>query len=70
MTAKAKTKTDKKPETHENPKPESPATDEQRQLDRELDRELADSFPASDPPSVTQPSVESNAPGRKPSSRK
>ncbi len=70
MTAKAKTKTDKKPETHESPKRESPATDEQRQLDRELDRELADSFPASDPPSVTQPSVKSGAPERKPSSRK
>jgi hypothetical protein len=70
MTAKAKTKTDKKPETRESPKRESPATDENRQLDRELDRELADSFPASDPPSVTQPSVKSGAPGRKPSSRK
>jgi hypothetical protein len=53
MTAKAKTKTVKKP------KRESAAADEKKQLDRELDRELADSFPASDPPSVTQPSVKS-----------
>ena len=70
MTAKAKTKTDKKPKTHERPKRESPATDEQRQLDRELDHELADSFPASDPPSITQPGVKSGAPERKPFSRK
>jgi hypothetical protein len=47
MTAKAKTKTDKKP------KQENSVKDKQKQLDREL----ADSFPASDPPSVTQPSV-------------
>jgi hypothetical protein len=70
MAAKAKTRTGKKPETHESPKRESPATEEQKQLDRELDRELADSFPASDPPSVTQPTVKSGAPERKPSSRK
>jgi hypothetical protein len=56
MTAKAKTKTDKKP------KQENSGTDKQKQLDREL----ADSFPASDPPSVTQPSVKSGAPERKP----
>ncbi len=60
MTAKAKTKTDKKP------KQEKSGKDKQKQLDREL----ADSFPASDPPSITQPSVKSGAPERKPSSRK
>ena len=59
MTAKAKTKTDKKP------KQENSGKDKQTALDRELDRELADSFPASDPPSVTQPSVKSGAPARK-----
>ena len=47
MTTKAKTKTDKKP------KQENSGKDKQKQLDREL----ADSFPASDPPSVTQPST-------------
>jgi hypothetical protein len=60
MTAKAKTKTDKKPK-HEN-------SDKDKQ--KQLHRELADSFPASDPPSVTQPGVKSGAPERKPSSRK
>jgi hypothetical protein len=64
MTAKAKTKTDKKP------KQENSDKDKQTRLDRELDHELADSFPASDPPSVTQPSVKPGAPERKPSSRK
>ncbi len=59
MTAKAKTKTDKKP------KQETSRKDQQNQLDREL----ADSFPASDPPSVTQPSIKLGAPERKPSSR-
>ena len=64
MTVKAKAKTDKKP------KQENSDKDKQTPLDRELDRELADSFPASDPPSVTQPRVKSGAPERKPSSRK
>lgn len=58
MTAKAKTKTDKKPKQEISGK------------DKQLDRELADSFPASDPPSVTQPSVKAGAPERKPSSRR
>ncbi|HEY4847625.1 MAG TPA: hypothetical protein VIH87_07475 [Methylocella sp.] len=60
MTPNAKTKTDKKPK-HEN-------SDKDKQ--NQLDRELADSFPASDPPSVTQPSIKSGAPERKSSSRK
>jgi hypothetical protein len=55
MTAKAKTKSNKKP------KQEKSGTYKQKQLDSEL----ADSFPASDPPSVTQPSVKSGAPKRK-----
>lgn len=59
MTAKVKTKTDKKP------KLENSGKDKQKQLDREL----ADSFPASDPLSVTHPSIKSGAPERKPSSR-
>jgi hypothetical protein len=29
--------------------------DRKKDLDRELDRELRDSFPSSDPPSITQP---------------
>jgi hypothetical protein len=58
MTAKAKTKTDKKPRQE---KQEKSGTYKQKQLDREL----ADSFPASDPPSVTQPSVKSGAPEHK-----
>jgi hypothetical protein len=43
MTTKTMTKTDKKP------KQETSGKDRQNQLDREL----ADTFPASDPPSVT-----------------
>lgn len=56
MTAKAKTKIDKKPKQESSGK------------DKQLDRELADSFPASDPPSITQPSIKSGAPERKSSS--
>ncbi|MGA7384548.1 MAG: hypothetical protein WBW81_07625 [Methylocella sp.] len=59
MAAKAKTKTGKKP------KQENSGNDKQKQLDREL----ADSFPASDPPSVTQPAVKSDAPEGKPSKK-
>jgi hypothetical protein len=33
-----------------------------RELDRELDAELEDSFPASDPPALTQPLPESDEP--------
>jgi hypothetical protein len=69
MIAKAKAKSDKKPKTEKKLKQENLGK-EQTPLDRELDRELGDSFPASDPPSVTQPSVKSGAPGRKPSRRK
>ena len=65
MTAKAKTKTYKKPGTRESPKRESTGTDQEKRLDRELDRELADSFPASDPPSVTQPGLIPGGPERK-----
>jgi hypothetical protein len=42
-------------------------TDEKRkhdEMDDELERELEDTFPASDPPSLTQPS-ESGAPDHK-----
>ncbi len=60
MTAKAKAKTDKKP------RQETSGKDRQNQLDREL----ADTFPASDPLSVTHPSIKSGAPEREPSSRK
>jgi hypothetical protein len=70
MTAKAKAKTDKSPKTDKKPRQENSDKDKQTPLDRELDRELADSFPASDPPSVTQPRVKSGTPERKPSSRK
>jgi len=61
MTAKAKTKTHKKPGTHERPKRESQGKDREKRLDREL----ADSFPASDPPSVTRPGLIPGGPERK-----
>jgi hypothetical protein len=44
-----------------------PETNEKRkhdEVDEELNRELEDTFPASDPPSATQPS-EAGAPDRK-----
>jgi hypothetical protein len=59
VTPNAKTKADKKP------KQETSREDQQNQLDREL----ADTFPASDPPSVTHSSIKLGAPERKPSSR-
>ena len=53
MTAKTVTTPHESPKAkdHEHEKQESLAKTEMK----ELDRELADSFPASDPPSVTQP---------------
>jgi hypothetical protein len=36
-----------------------------KDLQSELDRELADTFPASDPPSVTQPGTGTGAPDHK-----
>jgi hypothetical protein len=41
-----------------------------KEREKRLDRELADTFPASDPPSVTQPGVKLGAPEHKPASRK
>jgi hypothetical protein len=60
MSPNAKTTADKQP------KQETSRKDQQNQLDREL----ADTFPASDPPSVTHPSIKLGAPERKPSSRR
>lgn len=37
------------------PEQDTPPAKPKRQLDRELDRALEDSFPASDPPSPSQP---------------
>ena len=45
---------------------------EKAEQDEELERELEDSFPASDPPSVTQPNVTAGAPdheGEKPKAK-
>ncbi len=64
MTAKVKAKRPK------ILKREAPLGQQQNQLDRELDHELADSFPASDPPSVTQPGVKLGAPEHKAWDRK
>jgi hypothetical protein len=60
MTAKAKVKT-KKPRTHENTRRQSSGQDQEKRLDREL----AESFPASDPPSVTQPGSSPGGPESK-----
>jgi hypothetical protein len=65
MTAKATAKTDK------NQERENLGWNRQKQLDRELDRELGDSFPASDPPSLTQPGgLKPGGPERKDSRRR
>jgi|FEC22Drversion2_1045045.scaffolds.fasta_scaffold00064_115 hypothetical protein len=37
-------------------------TAKKRKLDRELDEELQDSFPASDPPALTQPQPDTDEP--------
>ncbi|MGH6842291.1 MAG: hypothetical protein ACREDV_09420 [Methylocella sp.] len=50
MTAKAKAKT-KMARTRDSARRQSSGQDQEKRLDREL----AESFPASDPPSVTQP---------------
>jgi hypothetical protein len=63
MTAKAKAKT-KKPRTpppQESPRRQSSGRDREKRLDREL----AESFPASDPPSVTQRGFIPGGPERK-----
>lgn len=52
MTAKAKGK------TVTSPPKEKPG----ERLSEELERELKESFPASDPPSITQPGVKAGAP--------
>jgi hypothetical protein len=57
--------TNEKAKTHVEQRRE-PAKDQQSQLDEELE----ESFPASDPPSVTQPGVKMGAPEHKPSTRK
>jgi hypothetical protein len=60
MTAKAKAKA-KKPRTQESPRRQRSGQDREKRLDREL----AESFPASDPPSVTQPGFIPGGPERK-----
>ena len=60
MTAKAKAKT-KKPRTQESARRQNSGQDREKRLDREL----AESFPASDPPSVTQPGFIPGGPERK-----
>jgi hypothetical protein len=70
MTAKAKAKTKKpktkKPLTQESPKRQSSG----QERETRLDQELAETFPASDPPTVTQPGLIPGGPERKTSSGK
>jgi hypothetical protein len=65
MTAKAKAKA-KKPPTQESPKRQSSG----REREMRLDHELAETFPASDPPSLTHPGLIPGGPERKTSSGK
>jgi hypothetical protein len=59
MTAKAKAKA-KTPRTQKSPRRQSSGQDREKRLDHEL----AESFPASDPPSVTQPGFIPGGPER------
>jgi hypothetical protein len=63
MTAKTKAKTKKPrtPPTQESPMRQGSGQDREKRLDREL----AESFPASDPPSVTQRGFIPGGPERK-----
>ena len=54
-----------KDKSPKNPTKESLAEKEHEERDNELDRELEDSFPASDPPSMTQPAPKPGGPERK-----
>lgn len=63
MTEKAKPPSQAKP-PHE--KSAEPKVDQ----DDELDQELEDSFPASDPPSMTQPKTSAGAPDHKAEKKK
>ncbi len=54
-----------KDKSPKNPTKDSLAEKEHEELDNELDRELEDSFPASDPPSMTQPAPKPGGPERK-----
>lgn len=69
MTAKAKAKTKKlqtMPRTQTSPRRKN----SERDREKRLDDELAESFPASDPPTVTQPGLIPGGPERKASSGK
>jgi hypothetical protein len=61
----AETSKNLKDKGHKNQSKESLSKKEHEELDTELDRELEDSFPASDPPSMTQPAPKSGGPERK-----
>jgi hypothetical protein len=54
-------------ETSKSTKEKSAKTEEKAQKEQEelLNSELEDSFPASDPPSLTQPTTEMGGPDRK-----
>jgi hypothetical protein len=58
--------TNEKAKTHGEPRQKSFV----KEREKRLDRELADTFPASDPPSVTQPDIKAGAPDHGASSRK
>lgn len=70
MTAKTATHENPKHKGHESQTRESLTKHQKEELDDELDRELADSFPASDPPSMTQPAPKPGSPERKGSKSK
>jgi hypothetical protein len=67
MTAHTSAETSENPKDkgHKNRSKESLSKKEHEELDTELDRELEDSFPASDPPSMTQPAPRPGGPERK-----
>ncbi len=67
MTAHTSAETSENPKDkgHKNRSKESLSKKEHEELDTELDRALEDSFPASDPPSMTQPPPRPGGPEQK-----
>jgi hypothetical protein len=57
---------DKKPRTPGKNKPARDRSDDQRELSKELDEALEDTFPASDPVSITSTAIPGAPPEPKP----
>jgi hypothetical protein len=69
ISARGAEMSDKAKQPKSNPpkasRPREKGAETKAEKDDELDQELEDSFPASDPPSMTQPNVTAGAPDHK-----